>query len=73
MNLRPHEKCTYCSSSQWKDTFVNTSRRVDLFTGEVCKNWRATSTCSECNMVTYWHVNPDKAYHPLKNARKRNK
>jgi hypothetical protein len=73
MNLKPHEKCEYCSSSQWKETFVNTAKRMDLFTGKVCQHWRATSTSSESNMVTYWHEYPDEPYKELKNARKRNK
>jgi hypothetical protein len=73
MNLKPHEKCGYCSSTQWKETFVNTSKKMDLFTGKVCKYWRATSTCSECNMITYWHIDPDEPYQQIKNGRKRNK
>lgn len=73
MDIRPYESCVYCNSKKWKDTFVNTAKRMDLFTGKVCNSWRATSTCCECGMISYWHINPDYPYPTIKNARKRNK
>jgi hypothetical protein len=62
MNIQPSSECDYCGEKSWAFATVNTSKRIDLFTGSECKMWRASSICLKCNMLSYWHVDPDVPY-----------
>ncbi len=65
MDIQPYEPCEYCDKRNWGIATVNVAKRVDLFTGEICKNYRGSSDCKECGMQTYWHISPDKPYDPV--------
>ena len=64
MDIRPADACNYCEKDNWSITIVDTSDKIDLFTGNKSLNYTGASTCLDCGMVTFWKVEPDKPYPP---------